>query len=439
MKFQKSSDYFLIEGPANLNGQVILSGSKNASFPVLATAILSDEDMIFDNVPKVNDVLLFINILEIMGAKVSWLHQNKLLINCKNINPKKIDQKLISKLRGSIVLIGPLLARFHFVEISEPGGCYIGVRPIDTHINAFSDLGVKITKKLIFEKGIAKGYRYLFSLEPKNLKKEVMLEEFSVTASENIILFASGTNTEIKVWGVAREPHVVELCNVLSKMGAQISGIGSNELKIRGKTRLNNVKHKIRPDYLEAGTFAIASALTRSEIIIKPFPYDDLKAVLVVFKKMGIPWAFEPKTQEFMITNVSAIKATSIRTDIHPGFPSDLQSPFAVLATQAQGTSILFETLYENRLKYLGELQKFGANVIIADAHRALITGPTPFIGTEIESFDIRAGATMILAGLIAKGKTLIKNAQQIDRGYENFDGKLKALGAKIERINAKI
>lgn len=435
----KTQESFLIEGPARLKGEVLLSGSKNASFPVLSTSILSDGEMIFNNVPKSADVALFIQILEIMGAKVNWLGHNRLSINCRDINPKKLDQKLVSKLRGSIVLIGPLLARFNLVEICEPGGCYIGVRSIDTHINAFIDLGVKVEKEPIFEDGLTKGYKYVFSFNLNDLSNEVMLEEFSVTASENIILFASGLKSDIKIWGAAREPHVVELCDILSDMGATITMAGSNIVQIRGKSKLSPVNHSIRPDYLEAGTFAIASALTHSQITIKPFPYDDLRAVLVVFKKMGIPWRYNDNTQEFAISDISAIKPTTIKTGVHPAFPSDLQSPFGVLATQAQGTTLLFETLYEGRLKYLSELQKFGANIIIADTHRALITGPTPFLGAEIESLDIRAGATMILASLIAKGKTLIRNAGQIDRGYENFDGKLRALGVNIKRISENI
>jgi UDP-N-acetylglucosamine 1-carboxyvinyltransferase len=218
-------------------------------------------------------------------------------------------------------------------------------------------------------------------------------------------------------------------------MGAQINGIGTHQLIIHGQNNLKPTKHTIEPDYIEAGTFAVASALTNSQIIIKPFPYESLKPVLVVFKKMGIGWNFDEKSQSFSIVKLTNMKATTIRTDPHPGFPSDLQSPFGVLATQAQGTTLLFETLYEGRLKYLDQLRNLGASIIIADTHRALITGPTPLFGGEIESFDIRAGATMILAGLIANGKTLIKNASQIDRGYENIDQKLIALGANIKRV----
>lgn len=426
---------FIVEGPAKLKGEVLLSGSKNAAFPLLAAAILTNEEMIFSNVPNVADVSLFLEILKKMGAAVTR-KENKLYLNCSKIDPKKLDFRLVSKLRGSIVLIGALLARFHQVEITEPGGCFIGVRSIDTHLDAFRDLGVEVSKELYFDdNGLAKGYKYIFSFKESCLNDKIMLNEFSVTASENIILFAAGLNKKINIWGVAVEPHVGELCQVLSLMGVQIKGINTHELIIQGSQKLKGISYHIGPDYLEAGTFAVAAALTKSDIIIKPFPYNDLKAVLVVFKKMGLSWEFDEKSKSFKLTNISTIKATVIRTDIHPGFPSDLQAPFGVLATQAQGTTLLFETLYEGRLKYLSELQKLGASIIIADAHRALITGPTPLIGGEIESFDIRAGATMILAALVARGKTLIKNASQIDRGYENFDKKLTNLGASIKRV----
>lgn len=430
-------DSFVIEGPSILKGKVVLSGSKNAAFPVIAASILTKKNTIFDNVPKITDVFLFIKILEKMGAKILWLGPNKLSINCKNINPEKIDYDLVSKLRGSIVLIGPLLARFKKISITEPGGCFIGARPIDTHINAFKDLGVKVEKETYYNgAGYAKGYKYVFSFQEKDLKSDVMLEEFSVTASENIILFAAGLNQKVKVWGVALEPHVIELCKLLVSMGAKINGVNSHELIIQGSRNLKAVNHTIEPDYLEAGTFVVASALTKSDISIYPFPYDSLKPALVVLKKMGFSWNFNKSSLTFKLNKASSIYATEIKTSPHPGFPSDLQSSFGVLATQAQGTTLLFERLYEGRLRYLNELKKLGASIIIADTHRAFITGPTQLVGGEIESFDIRAGATMILAALVAKGRSLIRNASQIDRGYENFDKKLRLLGANIKRIS---
>jgi len=403
---------FIIHGGKPLKGEVEVLGSKNAATPLLAASILFEKPITLDNIPLVEDVSRMIAILKSIGAKVSWLSKRKVRIDTSELTPTTIDQELVQMLRSSILFIGPLLARFGTCTIAHPGGCIIGARPLDTHFQAFRDLGVEI----MTQKG-KKGNIYTF--DSQNIHGgEVILEEFSVTATENILLLTSLLNEKVTVKLAAREPHVQDLIRFLRLAGVGIKEEGEHALHIRGKKRLTPLAHRVIPDYIEAGTFLILSHLYRENIKVHNAPYEFLDAVI---KK---------------IRDVKEGKPINIQTLPYPGFPTDLQAPFGVLATQLKGISRIHDPLYENRFGYLEELKRMGAKAKLLNPHEALIEGPTSLTGATIKSFDLRAGITLILAGLIAKGETIIHNAYQVDRGYERIDERLRALGAQIKRVN---
>ncbi|MDP4038584.1 MAG: UDP-N-acetylglucosamine 1-carboxyvinyltransferase [bacterium] len=413
---------FIINGPNRLKGTYQVVGSKNAALPIMAACLLTDQQVILKNVPDISDVQVMAEILRQFGAKIK-IEQNSLCIKADSVNPRKIPDNLSGHMRASILILGAAISRFGKIDIAYPGGDIIGARPIDTHLEAFEALGIKIDSQDN-------------TLKLKNYPKsnKVILKEISVTSTENIVMASVLTKgiTEIRL--AACEPHVADLCNFLNSLGAKISGVGSHILKIEGVNKLTGGEWRIVPDQLEAGTIAIAAAASRSEVVIRDFVVSDNDALINKFDEIGVNYKKITET-EIVIKPTAKLKATNIRTDIYPGFQSDLQAPMAVLLTQAIGNSEIFETLYEGRLNYLYELARMGANTTIKETHIGIVSGPTPLSGTELISFDIRAGATLILAGLIAEGKTIIDRAEHIDRGYENFDKKLRSLGANIKRL----
>lgn len=419
---------FVIHGGKSLKGEIEVRGSKNAAMPILAAALLTTEPSVIDNIPLIEDVKRFLEIIESLGCKIEWLNKRKIRINPQKLSLKKLDQSLVKKLRASVLLIAPLLHRFKKIKLAQPGGCLIGVRSIDAHLDALSQLGIKIRKTPTF-------YYYNGATIHNN---EVILKEFSVTATENILMLASliPRKTVLKI--AALEPHVEDLVVFLKKMGAKIKIISPHIYEITGKKKLSGASHKIIPDPLEAGTFMILAAALRSKILIKNLRIDHLDLVIKKLKEIGVRMRFYPKRNSYVDIlmlpsyNLNGIK---LQTQPYPGIPTDLQSPFGVLATQLNGTSLIFDTMFEGRLKYIDELIKMGANAIIADPHRALITGPTPLYAQNINSLDIRSGISLLIAALLAKGKTVINDTYQIDRGYEKIDERLKKLGADIERI----
>jgi len=413
---------FIIRGGEELSGAIEVKGMKNAATPILAATILTKEECHLENIPQIKDVLVMIDILKLLGAKVRVSHSSVYISN-KNIKPHKLDKCLVQKLRSSILFLGPLLARFRSVDMPEPGGCIIGNRPIDTHLYALGRLGAKIERKDGF-----------YRLTARRLEgSTIILPEFSVTATENLIMtavFASG-RTVIKL--AAAEPHVQDLCNFLNKMGAKISNIGTHTLIIDGVKSLHGVNYKIIPDQIEAGTFAVLAAATHSKIKIKNIISKHLDIVLLKLKQIGLKYKLgENYIQTYPSFNLKSFK---VQTMPYPGFPTDLQAPFGVLATQCQGTSLIQDPLFEGRMSYVSELIKMGANAIVADPHRVIFNGPTPLYGQEIRSFDLRAGATLIIAALIAKGETIINQAEIVDRGYEKIEERLCKIGAKIKRV----
>ena len=419
---------FVIEGGKTLKGEIEVRGSKNAAMPILAATLLTKEPSTIDNIPLIEDVKRFLEIIESLGGKVEWLGKRKVRINPKNLNLKKIDQSLVKKLRASVLLIPSLLHHFKKFKLAQPGGCLIGVRSIEAHLDALSQLGVKIRKTPTF-------YYY----NGANIKNSnVVLKEFSVTATENVLMLASliPGKTILKVG--ALEPHVEDLVAFLKKMGAKIKVVSPHAYEITGRKKLSGASHKVIPDPIEAGTFMILAAALHSKILIKNVRLDHLDLVIKKLEEIGVGIKiYSRRNLYFNILMIPSynLNGIKIQTQPYPGIPTDLQSPFGVLATQLNGTSIIFDTMFDGRLKYIDELIKMGANAIIADPHRALITGPTALYAQDINSLDIRSGISLVIAALLAKGKTVIRDAYQIDRGYEKIDERLKKLGADIKRI----
>lgn len=417
-------DKFLVKGGTPLSGEVEIAGYKNAAGAVLAAVLLSKEPSVIDNLPLVSDVLNQIEIIKEMGGEIEWLTERKVKINPANINPEKIPAGLFEKMRVSVLLLGPLLTKSKKIKIPHPGGDKIGLRPISTHLKAIKEFGIKIEEKEGF---------YHFEA-PENLEgKRIVLKEFSVTATEILMMLAVLTKGKTIIELAAAEPQIQDLGNFLRKMGADIEGTGTHTITIEGKKFLNGVEFKICPDLLEAGTFLIAIALTKGQGKIKNVNPEHLVMFLEKMKEIGVN--LEVFEEEILVKPSLEFRPTKIQVLPYPGFPTDLQPQTSVLLTQAEGKSIIHDPLYENRFQHLHELRKMGADIEITDPHRALIFGKKELIGNKINASDIRSGATLILAGLIAKGETLIENVSQIERGYEKIEEKLKKLGAKIEKI----
>ena len=417
---------FIINGGKHLKGEVSVRGFKNSATPIIAATILNKGKTILDNIPRIGDVLTMLDILKSCGSKQRWLDEYSIEIDNSEFSPESIDQVLVKKIRSSVLLVGSMLARFKKFKLATPGGCHIGARPLDTHLEAFKEMGVKIS----FDEK-----RGLYNLVLNEIKEnKIILKEISVTATENLLMFGADNNLEIRL--AATEPHVVDLCRFLEKLGVGISGAGTNFLLIKKRKSLaaKKISHKIINDPIEAGTFAVLAAATKSNILIKGCDPEFLDAPIMKLRDFGV--SFDVGDNFIRVNGkASVLKAAKIQTLPYPGFPTDLQAPFGVLATQAKGSSLIFDIMYEGRLKYINELKKMGADAVILDPHRAIITGPTVLEGAEIESLDLRAGATLVIAALLAKGKSVIGNIEQIDRGYEKLDERLAKLGAEIKRL----
>jgi len=420
------ADKFIIQGGKPLKGEVEIRGAKNAAFPILASTLLTKEPCIIDNLPLIEDVFKMLKILEKIGAEVCWKGERKIKINCSKIKPLQIPFDLVGCFRGSILLLGPLLARFGKLKIPPPGGCLIGARPIDTHLDAFSQLGFKLL--------IKDNFYYFKQGKIKKGSGEVILDEFSVTATENVLLF-SALSSEKTILRIADQDYQVqELIKVLGKMGVKIKGSGVHSLEIMGIDNPKGFQHTIISDPIETGTFIVASLATQGEVLIKRAELSFLTLFLKKLKDFGAKFRILNQ-QTIKVLASKNLKIDKIQSLPYPGIHSDLQPELGVLATQTEGATLIHDPLFEGRLKYLEELNKMGADIIFCDPHRAIVYGPTQLQGIEIPSPDLRAGAALIIAGLIAKGKTVIKNIYQIDRGYEKIEERLQGLGADIKRV----
>lgn len=419
---------FIIKGGKPLNGTIRIDGMKNAATPIIAATLLSDEEFIIRNVPRILDVGQIINLIKSLGGRVDWVEKNTLKICNKDLNFHTLDKKIIKSMRSSILLLAPLLHRFKKIEIPEPGGCIIGKRSINTHLYVLEKFGININYQ---------GDTLYLNSEKAINGVDIILPEFSVTATENAIMLAVLASGRTVISLAALEPHVCDLCHFLNFAGAKIKGIGTHTLIIEGVKQIAGIQYTLIPDQIEIGTFAVLAALTKGKIKIENIVSEHLEIILLKLKQIGIDFKLENfnKNTNLIINPVSHLKNFNLQTLPYPGFPTDLQAPFAVLATQCQGSSLIYETLYEGRFKYADELIKMGAKIKNLDSHQILISGPTPLFGQEIKSFDLRAGATLIIAGLIAQGETIINQAEIVDRGYERIEEKLLELGADIKRV----
>jgi len=413
----------VIRGGRPLDGEIRVGGMKNAVTPILAATLLLTKPCVLRNVPRLSDVERMLDILRSLGSSVEWLSPHELAIDTTKADITKIDAKAVKSMRSSILFMGPLLARFNQVELPEPGGCIIGNRPIDTHLMALEALGAVIEKE-----------DNLYRLKASGLKgATIILPEFSVTATENAMMAAATARGRTVIKLAAAEPHVQDLGKFLNSAGAKIHGLGTHTVVIEGVPSLGGADHTVIPDQIEAGTFAVLGGLTKGTTRVTGVEPDHLDLILSLLRRAGV--RFELERHALVISSQSSLNSFRLQTMPYPGFPTDLQAPFGVLATQCAGTTLIHDPLFESRLGYVNELIKMGANAVICDPHRVLISGPTPLYGQEIRGLDLRAGATLVIAGLIARGETILHGAEIIDRGYEDLDERLRALGADIVRM----
>ena len=425
-------DAFLIEGKSPLNGVVVPSGNKNAAFPLISAALLTDQPIILHNLPNIGDVRTMLKIVADLGVEVTRHDSHNVTLRAGVLDKTEPDPNRFAKIRGALVLMGSLLAREGLVNLSQPGGDQIGRRRVDTHISALQALGAEFK------------YEGNFVLQAKQLRGvDMLLEEASVTATENTILAAVLAEGQTIIRNAASEPHVQDLCLLLQQMGAKIQGIGSNVLTIEGVDSLSGAEYTLGPDYLEVGSFIALSAVTEGELLIKNAAPEHLRMTLMVLKRLGI----EPEVRGqdlFLPNNQPLVTMSDIGNSIPkiddapwPAFPADMMSVALVAATQATGTVLFHEKMYESRLYFVDRLISMGARIVLCDPHRALVQGPSLLRGDKqgISSPDIRAGIALLIAALCAEGKTMIRNIRQIDRGYEDIETKLLQLGARIKRI----
>ncbi len=414
--------YLEIEGTNHLSGNVTISGAKNAALPLIVSSILAKNEVKINNVPNVADIKTLISLLENLGAKVNF-QNNSALLNTNTLNQTIAKYDIVRKMRASILTLGPLLARFGHCEVSLPGGCAIGQRPIDLHLLALEKMGANIQ--------IKQGY----VVASGNLKgNEILFDKITVTGSENIIMAAALAKGKTKLLNVAKEPEVVQLCEVLKDAGLEIKGMGTDELEIYGSDGelLEFKEFSVIPDRIEAGTYLCAGAITNSKITLDKVNATHLSAVLAKLHQMG----FETLITEDSITLLPAkeIKPVEIMTSEYPGFPTDMQAQFMALALKANGTSIIDERLFENRFMHVSELLRMGADIKL-NGHIATIVGGKELNAADVMATDLRASSALILAALAAKGTSKVHRIYHLDRGYENLEEKFKDLGAKITRL----
>jgi UDP-N-acetylglucosamine 1-carboxyvinyltransferase len=426
------ADAFLIEGSRRLSGTIRAAGNKNGALPILAASLLADGPVTLANVPRIRDVDTMLDLLADLGADASWTGANEVRVDARDASKSAPDERLCSKMRASFLLAGPLLSRFGRATMPPPGGDVIGRRRLDPHMHALSELGAEIDL----------GGR-LYEIEATKLHgANVFLDEASVMATENTIMAAVLARGATVLGNAACEPHVQDLCRFLVSVGAEIEGIESNVLRITGVDRLDGGSWSIGPDHIEVGSFIGMAAITDGDVTIEGVRRDDLVSIVPAFSKLGVhveigeDSVHVPSKQQLIVEDDLGGMVPKIEDGPWPAFPSDLTSIALTVATQAFGTVLMFEKMFENRLFFTDKLVSMGARIILCDPHRAVVTGPAPLVGQRMESPDIRAGMAMLLAALSADGQSTIGAAHQIDKGYERIDERLRALGASIERVD---
>lgn len=424
-------DQFVIQGGMPLNGTITASGNKNAALKLLPACLLTDEPVTLHNVPDIADVRTMIELIRSLGVEIVNKGGGTLHIHAKDIDTSVINRELASQIRASIVLAGPLLARVGYLELPPPGGDVIGRRRVDTHTIAMKALGAEVD----FDT------QFVFKAN-KLVGADILLDEASVTATENTIMAAVLAKGTTIIRNAASEPHVQDLCNFLNTLGAQIEGVGSNVLTIQGVDKLHGGEFRVGADYIEVGSFIGAAAVTHGRVRIKQAAPEHLYMIQLVFNRLGVHWEVDgediivPEYQPLKVVPDLGDQIPEIKAQPWPAFPSDLLSIALVVATQAEGTVLFHEWMYENRFFFVDKLIYMGARAVLCDPHRCIIQGRSQLHGEKdrITSPDIRAGMSLLLAALCAEGTTIIRNVAQIDRGYENVEGKLRELGAKIQR-----
>jgi UDP-N-acetylglucosamine 1-carboxyvinyltransferase len=414
----------LIEGGHRLGGRVSVEGNKNAALPLLAACLLTDDECVLTNVPRIGDVEVMARLLLNLGVSVEGIGTTTLRIRAKQVKTYEPDRSLVGRLRGSVLLLGPLLARTGRAHIAPPGGDFPARRSIATHLAALQAMGARIVS----------GDDH-FLETPDGLKNASMyLDEASVTGTETALLAAASATGPTEIRHAATEPHVVELCEFLSKMGAEVDGIGSSKLRIEGVSRLHGAQHRLGGDYIEAGSWAVIAAITGGEIAIDGAREDDIEVVASVLKRMNVQCGMRNGTFEVKPSRPKAVRR--ITTGLWPSFPSDLISLVTVLATQAEGRTLVHDWMYELRLFALEQMSGMGADMFLADAHRIIVTGPTQLRGGRmLDTRDLRSGMSLIAAGLAADGQTRVAPLETVERGYSHLVDRLKALGAKIAKV----
>ena len=421
---------FVIEGGIPLSGRVSAAGNKNGALPILAATLMATEPVVLGNVPRIRDVETMLALLADVGAEVDWTGPNQVRIDAANANNPELDAELCSRIRASFLLAGPLLARFGRASVPPPGGDVIGRRRLDPHIHALAELGVDIE------------INGRFDMRTDGLRgRRIFLDEASVMATENAVMAAAIAQGETVIGNAACEPHVQDLCRFLCSLGASIEGIGSNVLRIRGVQRLSGGEWRIAPEHIEVASFIGLAAVTGGDVTVEDVAIDDLVSILPVFSRLGVEVELGeasvriPPGQKLKIEDDLGDQIPKIEDGPWPAFPADLTSIALAVATQAEGTVLIFEKMFENRLFFVDKLVSMGARIILCDPHRAVVTGPAKLYGQRMASPDIRAGMAMLIAGLCAEGISTIGNVSEIDRGYERIDERLRSLGARIERV----
>ena len=417
-------DYLQIQGIKSLNGTIKISGAKNASLPLIAMTILAKNSVSLKNLPQVADIKTLLKLLSNLGAACD-IGDDKTLVNTTSITQTKATYDIVKTMRASILVLGPLLSRFGHCEVSLPGGCAIGQRPIDLHLKALEQMGAKITIKSGYVEAIA----------PDGLKGcEIIFDKITVTGTANIVMAAALAKGKTTLTNAAREPEVVQLCEILNKSGVKIEGIGTAILTIHGTSGelIDIDEFSIIPDRIEAGTYLCAGAITKSELTLENVDATHLGAVLAKLEEMGSSFTITKNTITIHPSDV--IKPVRIITQEYPAFPTDMQAQFLALATQADGVSMIEERLFENRFMHVSELQRLGADISL-NGHTATVSGKTQLSGTDVMATDLRASSALVLAALIADGKTNIHRIYHLDRGYDSLEEKFEGVGAKIERL----
>ncbi len=418
-------DKFVIRGGNPLLGTVRISGAKNAALPAMAAALLTEEPVVLENIPQVRDIETTRKLLAAMGAEVELGYgraQHRTTICCRNLAAPEASYELVKTMRASTLVLGPLVARCGRARVSLPGGCAIGARPIDQHIKGLELLGAKITQE----------HGYVEASAERLKGAEIVFDKITVTGTEDLLMAATLAEGETVMQNCAREPEVADLAALLNKMGAKIEGAGTSTIRVKGVTKLRGAKHRIIPDRIEAATFILAGALTGGDLNVSGCDPKHLGSLLQKLHEVGIKTSY--RGDSVRVEGNENLKAADVITEEYPGFPTDIQAQYMALATQAEGTSVITENIFENRFMHALEMVRMGANIKI-EGHRAIVRGKSPLSGAAVLASDLRASASLVLAALVADGETIIDRVYHIDRGYENIEEKLRGVGAEIRRI----